>query len=383
MKTKAFIVLVFLLQISISHAFENFEQAFYQMQHRYSLGHYKRTIAIAPTALALSKNTKQIFQVLYYKALALNALQDFWLSAQVFEKAAKTKNISQRQKLLARYGQVRSQYAGQHFLSALGNAEKYSDFTDKPSVLQLNILLIAIESARQLNQNNKALSLAQKMKKNTNPNSAWYYRGMIMEIQILCSLKNYQKAKQAMNKVDITKLPSPMRSEFFALAGFCYEKNKQLKAAGKLYSFAYEKDSSYYSGLAALRHANLLSRKGENLDEITEKYAKVLESPRAHPRHKSQAIYKIAQIVYKQQKKPETALRYLARIKDVKNPSVYWQAKIYNLHGNILYKKGETREAKKYYQACLKLSKPLSASKLNASEIMAQMEEKVVLPEKQ
>jgi tetratricopeptide (TPR) repeat protein len=382
MKAKAFIVLVLLFNISASYAFENFDQAFYQMRHRYSLGHYKRIIAIASDALELSKNPTQKYQALYYKGLALNALQDFWQAGRVFEQAAEIEKISQRQKLQARYNQIKSQYANEHFTSALANAEKYSKFSGKPSVLRLNILLTAIESARQLGQNTKALALAEKMTDNTSQDSAWHYRGMIMEIQILCLLKKYGKAKEAMSEANITKIPFPMQAEFLAWAGFCYEKDNQNEAAAKLYSYAYEKHSSYYSGLAALRHANLLSRKGGNHDEIALKYAKVLEFSRAHPKHKSQAIYKIA-CIYQQKQKPEKAIEYLAQIKDLESPSVYWQAKIYNLHGDILYKQGKTVMAKQYFKACLNLSRPLPASKLYASEIIAKMEEKRVLPEKQ
>ncbi|MCK4983691.1 MAG: hypothetical protein KAS17_12245, partial [Victivallaceae bacterium] len=347
---------------------------------RYSLGHYKRIIAIASDALELSKNPTQKYQALYYKGLALNALQDFWQAEQVFEQASEIEKISQRQKLQARYNQMKSQYANEHFTSALANAEKYSKFSGRPSVLQLNILLTGIESARQLGQNTKALALAEKMTGNSNPDSAWHYRGIIMQIQILCLMKNYPKAKLVMGEADITKIPLPMRAEFLAWSGFCYEKDNKHEFAAKLYSLAYEKHSNYYSGLAALRHANLLSRKGGNHDEIALKYAKVLEFPRAHPRHKSQAIYKIAYIY---QQKPEKAIEYLAQVKDLKSPSVYWLAKIYNLHGDILYKQGKTVMAKQYFKACLNLSKPPSDSKLYASEIIVQMEKKRVLPEKQ
>ena len=382
MKTKAFIVIVLLLNISAGYAFENYNQAFSQMQHRYCLGHYKRMIAIAPDALKFSKTPKQKFQVLYYKGLALNALGSFWQAGQIFEKAAKIEKITEIQKLQAHYNQIRSQYANKHFVSALANAEKYSQFSGKPSVLQLHILLSAIESARQLNQNKKALNLTMKMMKSVDADSPWYYRGVIIKIQILCLMKDYEKAKQAMGKVDINKIPLPMRAEFLAWAGFCYEKDKNPEAAGKLYSYAYEKYSSYYSGLAALRHANMLNRNGKDYEQIALKYAKVLKLRNAHPKHKSQAIYKIA-CIYQQKEKPEKAMEYLAQINDLKYPDVYWQAKIYNLHGDILYKKGDAKEARKYFQACLKLSKTLPASKLYAKEIIAQMEEKKELPAKE
>ena len=160
MKAKTFIVLVLLFNISASYAFENFDQAFYQMRHRYSLGHYKRIIAISSDALKLSKNPKQKYQTLYYKGLALNALQDFWQAQQVFEQAAEIEKISQHRKLQARYNQIKSQYANQHFTSALANAEKYSKLFDKPSVLRLNILLTGIESAKQLGKKRKSISFS-------------------------------------------------------------------------------------------------------------------------------------------------------------------------------------------------------------------------------
>ncbi|MBU8902773.1 MAG: hypothetical protein KOO69_08535 [Victivallales bacterium] len=379
---KTFIIFVLLLNISTSYAFENFDQAFSQMRHRYSLGHYKRTIAITSDALSLSKNSKQKYQALYYKGLALDRLQNFWQAEQVFDEAAKLEQISQRQKLQARYSQIRSQYANKHFTSALANAEKYSQFQDKPSVLQLNILLSAIDSAKQLNQNKKALVLAEKMTNNTDSDSPWHYRGMIIQIQILCLMKDYAKAEKSMAKVNIKKIPLGMRAEFLAWGGFCYEKDNQYEAAGKLYSLAYKKHSSYYSGLAALRHANLLSHKGGDYRQIALKYAKVLELPQAHPRHKSQAIYKIAYISYIHEKKPKAAMRYLAQVDNLKNPSVYWQAKIYNLHGDILYREAKMQEAKKYFQACLKLSKPLPDSKLYASKIIAEMKEQISIPDK-
>ena len=203
-----------------------------------------------------------------------------------------------------------------------------------------------------------------------------------MRIQVLCLMKNYEKAKQVMGEVDITKIPLPMRAEFFAWSGFCYEKDNKHEFAAKLYSLAYEKYSNYYSGLAALRHANLLNRNGEDYEQIALKYAKVLKFSRAHSRHKSQALYKIAYI-YHQKQKPEIALKFLAQINGLKSPSVYWQAKIYNLHGDILYKQGKIAMAKKYFKACLKLSRHLPNSQLYASEILAQMEEKRVFPEKQ
>ena len=382
MKTRVFIVFVLLFNISTGYAFENFDQAFYQMRHRYSLGHYKRMIAIAPDALELSKNSEQKYQALSYKGLALNALQNFWEAEQVFKRAAEIRNISSFQQQQARYNQVKSQYANQHFTSALTNAEKYSQCSGKPSVLQLNILLTAIESARQLGKNIKALSLAQKMVKKTNSDSAWHYRGIIMQIQILCLMKNYKRAEQIIAEVDITKIPSPMRAEFFAWCGFCYEKNNKHEFAARLYSLAYEKESSYYSGLAALRHANLLSRNNKNDGQLAVKYAKVLKLSGAHSKHKSQAIYKIAYL-YHQKQKNAIAIKFLAKIDDLKYPSVYWQAKIYNLHGDILYRQGEIIKAKKYFRACLNLSRPLPASKLYASEIIAKMEKKRVFPEKQ
>ena len=381
MKSKAFVLFIFLLCIGTVNAFENFDQAFNQMRHRYSLGHYKRTIAIAPIALKFCKNPEQKFKVLYYKGLALDALRNFWQAEQVFAKAANIENIPKSSKLQAHYNQIRSQYANKHFISALANAEKYSQFSGKPSILQMHILLKAIESARQLNRKEKALSLAEKMAESAAPDSAWHYRGIIMEIQILCLMKNYEKAEKLMNKVDIKKLPLPMRAEFLTWAGFCYEKDNKPEAASKLYSWAYGKYSDYYSGLAALRHANLLSLDAENYEKTALLYAKVLKFRRAHPNHKSQAIYKIA-CIYKEHGKPELALRYLSQIDDLKYPDVYWLSKIYNMHGDILYKKGKTKEAKKYFQACLKLSKPEPASKLYAGEIIAQMEEKKELPAK-
>jgi len=381
MKIKGLILSVLLLCISTVNAFENYDQAFNQMRHRYSLGHYKRTIAIAPIALKFSKTPEQKFQVLYYKGLALDALQNFWEAEQVFEKAANIENIPQDNKLQAHYNQIRSEYANKHFVSALANAEKYSQFSGKPSILQLHILLKAIESARQLSRNEKALALAEKMTAGADSESGWHYRGIIMEIQILCLMRNYEKAEKLMNEVDINKLPLPMRAEFLAWAGFCYEKDNKPEAAGKLYAWAYDKYSNYYSGLAALRHANLLSRSSKNYEKTAQLYAKVLKLPGAHPKHKSQAIYKTA-CIYKDHGKPEKALRYLAQIDDLKYPDAYWQSKIYNMHGDILYRKGETKEAKKYFQACLKLSKPAPASKLYAGEIIAQMEEKKELPAK-
>ncbi len=382
MKAKAFILLVLLLNISTSHAFENFDQAFNQMRHRYSLGHYKRMIAIASDALELSKTPMQKYQILYYKGLAQEAMQDFWQAEQTFEEAAGIQKISSCQKTQARYKQIRSQYANQHFTSALANAEKYLTFSDKPSILHLNILLTGIESARQLGQNAKALVLAEKMTSITAPDSAWYYRGIIMKIQILCLTKEYEEAKQITEKINVAEVPLPMRAEFLAWSGFCYEKDNRHELAGKQYAQAYEKYSSYYSGLAALRHANLLSRSGKNNEQIVAKYEKVLKLAQAHSKHKSQALYKIAYI-YQQKQKPEIAIRYLAQIDDLKNPSIYWQAKIYNLHGDIYYKEGKMAMAKKYFQACLSLSRHLPDSQLYASEILAQMEEKRVLPEKQ
>ncbi len=382
MKNKAFILFVLFLCVNTINAFENSTQAFNQMRHRYSLGHYKRTIAIAPIALKLCKTPEQRFQILYYKGLALDALQDFWQAEQVFEKAANITNIPQSCKLQAHYNQIRSQYANKHFVSALTNAEKYSQFSGKPSILHLHILLKAIESARQLNRNEKALGLSEKMAESSDPDSAWHYRGIIMEIQILCLMKDYEKAKKLMDKVDIKKLPLPMRAEFLTWAGFCYEKDYKPDAAGKLYRWAYKKYSNYYSGLAALRHANILSRNAKNYNETALIYAQVLKLPEAHPKHKSQAIYKIA-CIYKEQGKPDEALRYLAQIDNLKYPDVYWQSKIYNMHGDILYRKGKVKEAKKYFQACLKLPKPAPASKLYAGEIIAQMEEKKELPAKE
>lgn len=382
MKTKVFTGLIILLHISTSYAFENFDQAFNQMRHRYSLGHYKRMIAIAPDALKLSKNSKQKYQVLYYKGLALDSLLRFWQAEQIFGEAAKIENISPRQKLQARYNQVRSQYSNQHLTSALANAEKYSQFSGKPSVLHLNILLIAVEAARELSKTTKALALAEKMSKHAIPGSAWYYRGMIMQIQILCLMKDYKKAGQIINKVEVKKLPLPMYTEFLTWGGFCHEKADKHELAAKFYAQAYNKHSNYYSGLAALRHANLLSRSEKNQHLAAAEYEKVLKLSHAHSKHKSQAIYKIAAI-YQQEQKPEIAMQFLAQMDDLKSPSVYWQAKSYNLRGDILYRKGKIDMAKKYFLACLNLSKHLPDAKLYASDILAQIGEKRVLPEKQ
>ena len=381
MNTKLFVLFVLLLNAGSTYAFENFDQAFSQMRQRYSIGHYKRTIAIYPDTLELSKTPTQKFNALYYKGLALNSLQKFLQAEQVFKKASTIKNISQTQRMQAHYNQIRSQYANKHFTSVLATAEKYSKLSKKPSVLELNILLTAIEAARQLNKNKKALALAEKMTKNTDKDSAWHYRGIIIQVQILTFLKDYNKAKQVMGKVDINKIPSPMCSEFLAWCGFCYEKDNQPESAAKLYSLAYKDYSSYYSALAALRHANLLDRMGGDDKEIVLKYTKVLELKGANSKHKSQAIYKIA-CIYNKQKKTETAMRYLAQIKDLKSPSVYWQSKIYNLHGDILYKKGKMAMAKQYYKDCLKLFHPPKDSKLYASKIIAQMEEKTTSPRK-
>lgn len=376
--------MVLLLCAGAGFAFDTFDQAFGQMRHRYSLGHYKRVLAIVPYALKLSASNDQKYKVIYYQGLALDSMFDFWAASQAFEKAAMIENISPQQALQARFNQIKSQYANQHFISALANAEKYSVFTGKPSTLHFHILFTGFEAARELNRNEKALELAQKLIAISSPESAWYYRGRIMEVEALCQMKKYEQAEAVVKKTDTGKVPLPMLSEFFAWSGYCHEKDKHYELAAKSYALAYEKDKGYYAGLAALRHANLLEReKGKATpDQIAAKYAKVVEFPEAHSNHKSQAIYKLA-CIYQQQHKPETALRYLALADSLKAPSAYWQAKIYNLHGDILYKQGKIAMAKKYFQECLKISENLPDSKLYAREILAQMEGKRVLPEKQ
>ena len=381
MKIKPFIGIGLLLNISISYAFENFDQAFDQMRHRYSLGHYKRIMAIAPEALKLSQNQTQKYQVLYYEGLALDGLLNFWQAEQIFAKAAGIEGISPQQQLQARYNQIKSQYSNQHFTSALANVEKYSKFSGKPSELHLNILLIGAEAARQSNQKTKALALAETISKIALTDSAWYYRGIIMQIQILCLMQNYGKAEQIINKVKIKKIPLQMYPEFLAWSGFCYEKDKKYKLAGKFYAQASDSSPTYYSGLATLRYGNLLNRDGKNHKLAAIEYKKVLNSPQANSQHKSQAIYKLA-MIYKEQK-PELAMHFLSRIDNLKSPSAYWQAKIYNLHGDILYKEGKVNMAKKYFQACLNLSNNLPDSKLYASEIITQIGKKKILPEKQ
>lgn len=384
MKIKVWAVLVLMLVISTGFAFENFNQAFNQMRHRYSLAHYKRVLAIVPYALKLSSTDEQKYQVIYYKGLALDAMFDFWAASQTFEQAAKMDGITPRQALQARFNQINSQYANKLYISALANAEKYCVFEGKPLTLHFHILLKGFEAARVLNRKEKALELARKMVKISLPDSAWHYRGRIMELQTLCQMKKYDQGRGLIKKTNVKKLPEPMRSEFFAWSGFCNEKCNDFKDAGKYYSLAYNKESGYYPGLAALRHANLLSHeKGKaKQSDIELKYAKVIDMPKAHPKHKTQAIFKIAKI-YQSRNKPEKAIHYLAMADDLVNPSIYWQAKIYNLHGDILYKQGKNAMAKKYFQACLKISKDLPDSNNYAREIIAQMEEKKIYPEKQ
>ena len=384
MRIKVLAVLVLVLSISTGFAFENFDQAFNQMRHRYSLAHYKRVLAIAPYALKLSSTNEQKYKVIYYKGLALDAMFDFWPASQAFEKAANLAGITPKQALQARFNQIESQYSNKLYISALANAEKYSVFKSKPSALHFHILLKGFEAARELNKREKALELARKMVKISPSDSAWHYRGRIMELQTLCQMKKYDQGKKLIKKTNVKKLPEPMRSEFFTWSGFCNEKCKDFKEAGKYYNLAYNKESGYYPGLAALRHANLLSHEKGKLkqSDIELKYAKVLQMPKAHPKHKTQAIYKIARI-YQDQNKPEKAMHYLAMADDLINPSTYWQAKIFNMHGDILYKQGKNTMAKKYFQACLKISKDLPDSNTYAREIIAQMEEKKVYPEKQ
>lgn len=376
-----FVALVLLLNLGTGYAFENFDQAFNQMRHRYSLGHYKRLVAIVPEALELSRTPEQQYQVWYYKGLALEGLLKFWEAAQVFEKAAGIENISPQHRLQARYNQIRSQYAAQCFAAALTGAEKYAGAAVKPTVLQLNILLIGIEAANQLNRSATALELAGKMAQGAVPGSAWHYRGVILELQTLCLMKNYPEAERLINQVRPEQVPRPMQSEFLAWSGFCYEKADKPKLAGKCYARAYDNYSTYYSGLAALRHANLLDRTTRDYRQALSRYRKVLELAAANSWHKSQAIYKIAAI-YNREHQPENALKAIAQLDELKAPSVYWKAKIYNLHGDILYKKGETGQARKYFQACLNLAADLPDSRLYASEIIAQIDKKTTLPEK-
>jgi tetratricopeptide (TPR) repeat protein len=381
MKIKIFVLFLLLLNAALSYAFDNYDQAFNQMRHRYSLGHYKRMLAIAPVALKFSKTPEQKYNVLYYKALAFHELQYFWQAEQTFAEAARLEGISKEEKMQAVFNQIRSQFANKHFISALANAEKYSAFSGKPSVLQLNILLIAIESARQLDQTAKAMELAEKMEKAADPESAWHYRGIIMQIQILCLTKEYEKAEKIINKIDMKKVPLPMQSEILAWSGYCYEKDGKLKIAGEKYSAAYKDSTLYYAGLAALRHANMLNRNGEKDYEKTASiYEKVMKMSGAHPKHKSQAVYKIARL-YEEHKKPDIAEHLLAQIDKVDFPSVYWQAKIYNLRGDILYGKGDMDRARKYFELCVNLSPPQPDTDY-AKKILAQIDKKTVLPGK-
>ncbi|MDD5598202.1 MAG: tetratricopeptide repeat protein [Victivallaceae bacterium] len=381
MKIKIFVLSLLMLYVGASHAFDNYDQAFNQMRCRYSLGHYKRMLAIAPVTLKFCTSPGQKYNVLYYKALAFYELQYFWQAEQTFAEAARLGDISEKQKLQAVYNQIRSQYANKHFISALANAEKYSVFSGKPSALQLNILLIGIETARQLDRNVKALDLAEKMEKAADPDSAWHYRGIIMQIQILCLTKEYEKAEKIISKVDITKVPLPMQSEFLAWSGYCCEKGDKPGIAAEKYSLAYADSASYYAGLAALRHANMRNRNGEKDYEKTASiYEKVMQMSGAHPDHKSQAVYKIARL-YEQHQQPDIAEHLLAGIDKVGSPSVYWLAKIYNLRGDILYKKGDMDRARKYFKLCVSLS-PQQPDTNYAKEILAQIGEKTVLPEK-
>lgn len=375
-------ILVSLLQTGTGYAFENFEQAFNQMRHRYSLGHYKRMIAIAPDAVKLSEGPTQKFDVLYYKGLALHGLQKFWQAEQAFAEASRLAGISEKCKQQAVFNQIKSQYDNRHFISALANAEKHIAFKDKPTVIQLHILMTAIESAKELNHNGKALELAEKMIESAGPESGWYYRGKIIQVQILCLLKEYAQAEKLVKQIDIRDVPPQMRAEFLAWTGYCYEKDDKHELAAKQYSKAYELDSNYYSALAALRYANMLEHDGKNYEKVVSGYEKVLRLSGAHPKHKSQAIYRIADI-YRHYDKPDIALYFLAQIDKVDNSDIYWKAKIYNMHGDIMYAAGDTDLARSYFKACVNLSPKQSDSTIYAKEILAQMEKKRVLPEKQ
>lgn len=381
MKIKIFVLFLLLLQAAAGYAFDNYDQAFNQMRHRYSLGHYKRMLAIAPVALEFCRSPQQKYDVLYYKGLAFHELQHFWQAEQTFAEAARLDGISEKQKMQAACNQIRSQYANKHFISALANAEKYSEFSGEPSVLQLHILLTGIESAQQLNRNRKALELAEKMEKAAAPESAWHYRGIIMQIQILCLTKEYEKAEKIINQVDLKKVPLPMQSEFLAWSGYCCEKDDKPETAMEKYALAYADSSSYYAGLAALRHANMLSRSaGKDYEKTASIYEKVMKMSGAHPEHKSQAVYKAA-CLYREHRKPDIAEYFLAQIDKIDSPPAYWLAKIYNLRGEILYQQGDTERAGKYFKLCANLS-PQQPGANSAKEILAQTGEKTVLPEK-
>ena len=380
-KELLFSTMLFLLALN-AVAFENFDEAFNQMRHRYALGHYKRVIAITPDALKFSKNNTQKFKVLYFKGLALDALLKFWQAEQIFEEASKIKGISEKQKLQAVYNLTRSQFANKHYVSALANAEKYSESKAKTMTIHLNILQVGIESAQRMNKSQKALQLAEKLCKKAVPDSSWYYRGVILRVRALCAMKKFDEAEKIISKEKLKKVPLPMHAEFLTWSGYCYEKESKPEIAGKYYAQAYDEESNYYAGLAALRHANLLGKDIKHTEKAEKAYERVLKIANAHPEHKSQAIYKAAAICRKANQ-PERAVWYLAQIDDIKHPAVYWQAKIYNLHGDILYTTGQVDKARKYFKACLNLSSPQDDSKLYAKEILAQLEEPAVLPEKE
>jgi tetratricopeptide (TPR) repeat protein len=355
-------------------AAENFKTAFDAAMKNYRAKKYAAAIPELQEAEKLAKTPIEQYKALMHQGWAFDRSRKWADAAAAAKKVIAIKDLNPLYLSNAYSTLSVNLYRTQKYKEAIALADEVAD---NPKITtRLSCIYYAYHSLRRLREYDKSLEYAKKYMAVSKPDSNNFFRGKLMEQESLYSLKKYEECLKAVSDEQFAKMSKQYQAETYNWRALALIGQKKYKEAKELFAKAATlTKSDYWKGLSLLRQAGVQKHNLKDYDGALVVYTAVCEVPGASPTHKGEAYYRMAELL-NSKGKVDAAMVEIVKIEAQKRPSGYWLGRSKWYKGILLLKQGKKEEAKKEFEAAMKVKGCASWIKKSCQKELAKLNKK-------
>lgn len=319
---------------------------------KYNLKKYADSLMDVDKALALTERDAEKLLVLTCKYNNYNAQKKLVEAASAAGEVLQLETLTLPQRNLWMVNQIKAYYDGGKFDECIVCCDQLINSQEQENRDQGYQFKTAAYSRK--NDNDKTLEAANKFAEEiAEVKHPMYYRAVIWQMTALNNKKEFDKAIAVITPAEAGKIPGSIKSEYYNLLGNIYKNKKKNNEAAAAFEKAAQNDQAYQGAVGWYSLGEVYAAMNRDVEAMYA-FTKCYELYDCNPTCKIYSTVRCAELLNKNGK-PEDALVLLEKVDAIPVSNPEWVARGKIQVGKILVSQGKNAEAKKQFEAAVKL----------------------------
>ena len=237
---------------------------------------YAEALAAVEKALALAGNDTERLRALSQKSAVFSAEGRLDDACHAMETAAKLETLDEAQRLSCRVNLISILMRREKFAEAAAACDQLLG-AQLPDNWLVEVCNHKIQACNRMKDHAKALAAAEEFSKRAKPGSDGYFRGKFAQIDILNTMKEFDKAVAVMSEADVAQLQVNRRMDYFSSIGNIQKNQKKYSEAIAAFKRCVDEGGQAWAARGCQAIAECLAAQGDN-KAAAEMFAKAAEA---------------------------------------------------------------------------------------------------------